>query len=66
MDRYWKKVQAMLIDMARSDPNATIRRVYESGMTDDEVREIGYIVDMARRAVGYDESQDVLKEKGIY
>ena len=66
MDRYYKRIQAMLIDMARTDPNNLIRRLYESGMNVEEIRELGYIVDIARRAVGYDETQDVLKKKGIY
>ncbi len=65
MDRYWKKLQAILIGMAKEDPNRFLREVYYSGMSGDDLQEIKWLVEIARRAPGYDESQDMLRISNI-
>ncbi len=59
-DRTWKKLQFILLQMAREDPNALISRIYHSGMDEEDIVELEYIIKVARRAPGYDDSKDLL------
>ena len=65
MDRYWKKVSAILTVMAKEDPNRFICEVYYSGMEGEEIQAIKWLVDIARRAQGYDVNHDQLRICGI-
>ena len=65
MDRYQKRLQTILFRMAYESPNEFLNYVYHSGMEHEEVRELKYLVDVARRAPGYDPTADPLKIHGI-
>ena len=62
MDRYWKKLQTILLAIAKEDPNRFLREVYYSGMEEEEIKELQWLVKIARRAPGYEESLDLLRK----
>ena len=64
-DRTWKKLQYMLLKMAEEDPNRLIAHVYHSGMDEEDIRELSYIISVARRAPGYKADEDLLQINGI-
>ena len=65
MDFYHKKVRALLIRRAHEDPNTFVRELYEAGMAADEKRDLYYLLQIARRARGYDAAQDRFLQQGI-
>ncbi len=64
-DRTWRKLRYMLLKMAEEDPNHFLDHLYHSGMDKEDIIDLKYMIDIARRAKGYDESQDQLKLKQI-
>jgi RimJ/RimL family protein N-acetyltransferase len=64
-DRTWKKLQFMLLKMAEEDPNQFIGQVYYSGMDSEDINELKYIINVARRATGYETEKDLLLINGI-
>ncbi len=64
-DRTWKKLQFILLNMAREDPNEFIRQIYYSGIDEEDIEELRYLVSIARRAQGYDLEQDLLRLNSI-
>ncbi len=62
---YDKKIRAMLVTMAKEDPNDFIRRLYHAGLDQDELEDLKYLLKIARRAPGYDEHQDEFLKQGI-
>ena len=61
MDHYWKKINAILMGLAKEDPNRLLREIYFSGMSGEELEEMQWLVDIARRAPGYIDKQDLLR-----
>ncbi len=59
-DRTWKKLQLMLLVMAREDPNALLAHIYHSGMDNEDITDLKYIIEVARRAPGYEKTEDLL------
>lgn len=55
----------MLLKMAEENPNHFLDHLYHSGMDQEDLFDLHYMIDVARRAKGYDESQDQLKLKQI-
>ncbi len=64
-DRTWKQLQYILIQMANEDPNEFLNYLYRSGMDSEDIQEMAYIVEIARRARGYDAKKDMLRIKRI-
>jgi len=64
-DRTWKKLQFMLLKMAEEDPNQFIAHIYYSGMDSEDIKELNYIIDVARRSTGYETEKDLLLINGI-
>ena len=64
-DRTLKKIKYMLLKMAEEDPNHFLDHLYHSGMDQEDILDLKYMIDIARRAKGYDESLDQLKTQGI-
>ncbi|OGT90114.1 MAG: hypothetical protein A2514_11330 [Gammaproteobacteria bacterium RIFOXYD12_FULL_61_37] len=60
-DRTWKRLQGMLIVMAREDPNGFLEHLYRSGMEMEDIEDLEYLVKIARRAYGYDAEKDLLR-----
>ena len=65
VDRTWKRLQAMLVKMANEDPNALIQYLYSSGMDNEDMQDLEYLVTIARRARGYNEDADMLRIHNI-
>ena len=65
MDRDHKRQQAILINLAKEDPNTFLQQVFESGLTRSDLKELEYLINIARRAKGYDSDQDILRKKNI-
>ncbi|MEE9493037.1 MAG: hypothetical protein V3W04_06625 [Gammaproteobacteria bacterium] len=65
-DRTMKRILAMLSKMAYEDPNNFIEYLYHSGMDVDDMRDLEYLVSIARRAPGYKKSKDQLKINGLF
>ena len=59
-DRTWIKLQYMLLKMAEEDPNKLISQIFRSGMDEEDINELRYIINVARRASGYDAKLDLL------
>jgi hypothetical protein len=57
MHRDHKRHQAILITIAREDPNAFLAKA-SLAVDKDELPDIGYLIAVARRAPGYDPAQD--------
>lgn len=53
-----KKSRALLVTMAKEDPNEFIQRLYHAGLDDDEREDLHYLLTLARRAPGYDARED--------
>lgn len=64
-DRTWKKIQYMLLKMAEEDPNGLIEHLYHSGMDKKDIKDLKYVVNVARRAKGYNPEHDLLKTNAI-
>lgn len=62
---YDKKIRAMLVIMAKEDPNAFLLRLFQAGLDDTEREELGYLMTIARRAAGYDPQLDPFLEEGL-
>ena len=60
-----KGLKYMALKMAFESPNETLNAIYFSGIPDDEIAELRYIINAARRAPGYDPKKDVLLIKGV-
>jgi hypothetical protein len=58
MDREHKRNQAILVTMAREDPNVFLQKAYAAGMASEDLVDIGYLITIARRAPGYDPDRD--------
>ena len=65
MDFYHKKIRALLIRRAHDDPNTFVRELSEAGMSVAEKRDLYYLLQIARRARGYDPAQDRFLDEGI-
>lgn len=65
-DRTLTKLKYMLLKMADEDPNHFLDHLYHSGMDQEDIHDLKYMIDIARRAKGYDESKDQLKLKQIF
>jgi len=64
-DRTWKKIQFLLLEMAREDPNSLLSKIYSSGIDNEDIEDLHYIIEVARRAPGYDKEADMLLNEGI-
>jgi hypothetical protein len=60
-----KGLKYMALKMAFESPNETINAIYHSGMPEEEIKELQYIINAARRAPGYDPEKDVIKKMNI-
>ncbi len=65
IDRTLKKLKTMLLKLAEEDPNHFLDHLYPSGMDQEDLFDLQYMIDVARRAKGYDASQDQLKRRQI-
>jgi hypothetical protein len=64
-DRTWRKIKYMLLKMAEEDPNRFLDHLYHSGMDEEDILDLKYMVEIARRAKGYDADKDMLRIKRI-
>ncbi|MEJ2612392.1 MAG: hypothetical protein P8179_20600 [Candidatus Thiodiazotropha sp.] len=64
-DRTWRKIKYMLLKMTEEDPNRFLDHLYHSGMDEEEILDLKYMVEIARRAKGYDADKDMLRIKRI-
>jgi hypothetical protein len=55
----------MLLKMAEEDPNRFLDHLYHSGMDEEDIQDLKYMVEIARRAKGYDAEKDMLRIKRI-
>lgn len=60
-----KGLKYMALKMAFETPNETISAIYHSGMPEDEIKELQYIINAARRSPGYDPEKDIIKKMNI-
>lgn len=60
-----KGLKYMALKMAAESPNETLNAIYFSGMPESEIKELIYIINAARRAVGYDADSDPILKAGI-
>jgi hypothetical protein len=65
MDRDHKRNQAILITMAREDPNVFLQDAFAAGMDRSDLSAIRYLINIARRPPGYDPSRDPFKAHGL-
>ena len=60
-----KGLKYMALKMAFESPNETINAIYHSGMPEEEIKELKYIINAARRAPGYDSEKDIILRMNI-
>lgn len=65
MDREFTTTRGILVAMATEDPNTFLGCVSNAGLEDDDIEGLEYLVDMARRAPGYDVRADMLRIRGV-
>lgn len=65
MDRDHKRNQAILITMAREDPNVFLSKAYAAGIDADDISDIRYLINIARRAPGYEPDCDPFRTNRI-
>lgn len=58
MDRDHKRAQAILITLAREDPNVFLAKAYAAGLDAEDLPDVCYLINIARRAPGYDPDLD--------
>jgi hypothetical protein len=64
-DRTWRKIKYMLLKMAEEDPNRFLDHLYHSGMDEEDIQDLKYMVEISRRAKGYDAEKDMLRIKRV-
>ena len=68
MDRDHKKNKALLGAMAKEDPNkllAALYTGYKHKLSLSDLKDLVYLINLARKAQGYQEDRDFLKKEGI-
>ncbi|MDX5935440.1 hypothetical protein [Acidithiobacillus thiooxidans] len=60
-----KGLKYMALKMALEAPNETLNAIYQSGMPEDEIKDLKYIINAARRAPGYDPEKDLILKMNI-
>jgi hypothetical protein len=58
MDRDHKRAQAILITLAREDPNVFLAKAYTAGLDVEDLPDVRYLINIARRSPGYDPDRD--------